>query len=90
MYPTLARMALDYLPIQGSASPSERAFSYSGLDDVARRNRIKTDLFCAIQILKGAYRNGRISASAEAAEHARKFFAAAEILEQEGDEEQEE
>ncbi|EIM79464.1 uncharacterized protein STEHIDRAFT_69435 [Stereum hirsutum FP-91666 SS1] len=85
-YPVLARMALDYLPIQGSASPSERAFSYSGLDDVARRNRINPVLFSALQILKGAYRNGRISASKEVAEQARKLFAAMDILEESDDE----
>ena len=34
-YPTLSRMACDYLAIQGSATPSERAFSGGGITGTA-------------------------------------------------------
>jgi hypothetical protein len=59
-------MARDYLPIQGSSTPSERAFSNASLTDSKHRNRLAPDTFEALQILKSAYRNGHLSASAEA------------------------
>ena len=59
-------MAQDYLPIQGSATPSERVFSNASLTDSKQRNRLAPDTFEALQILKSAYRNGHISAPAEA------------------------
>jgi len=65
-YPTLARMAQDYLPIQGSATPSERVFSNASLTDSKQHNRLAPDTFEALQILKSAYRNGHMSAPAEA------------------------
>ena len=68
-YPTLARMAQDYLPIQGSATPSERLFSNASLTDSKQRNRLTPDTFEALQILKSAYRNGHVSAPAEAEEY---------------------
>ena len=66
-YPTLSRMARDYLAIQGSATPSERAFSSGGITDQSRRNRLTPDIFEALQLLKSAYRNGHIQAATEAA-----------------------
>jgi hypothetical protein len=45
-------MALDYLPIQASAVPSERIFSSSAQTDTARRNRIKPILMESLQMLK--------------------------------------
>ncbi|KIJ99802.1 hypothetical protein K443DRAFT_132922 [Laccaria amethystina LaAM-08-1] len=57
-YPTLSRIAHDYLAIQGSSVLSEGSFS----------SRSLTDAFEALQILKRAYKNGLISASKEAAE----------------------
>ena len=45
-------MALDYLPIQASAVPSERIFSSSAQTDTARRNRIKLILMESLQMLK--------------------------------------
>ena len=45
-------MAMDYLPIQASAVPCERAFSSSSETDTKKRNRIKHKLFEALQILK--------------------------------------
>ena len=62
-YPILASMACDYLAVQGSATPSERAFSSAALTDTKRRNRLTPDIFEALQILKSAYWNGHISAS---------------------------
>ena len=45
-------MAMDYLPIQASAVPSERVFSSSAQTDTARRNRIKPILMESLQMLK--------------------------------------
>ena len=59
-------MAQDYLPIQGSSTPSEHAFSNASLTDSKHRNQLAPDTFEALQILKSAYRNGHLSASAEA------------------------
>jgi hypothetical protein len=64
-YPVLARMAKDYLAIQGSSVPSERAFSSAGLDKTLLRNRMKADLFEALQILRSAYKAGILSAQHE-------------------------
>ena len=68
-YPTLSRMAHDYLAIQGSAVPSEWAFSSGGLTATARRNRLSGEIFEALQILKSGYRNGHICASEQAKAH---------------------
>ncbi|KAG1838436.1 hypothetical protein DFJ58DRAFT_733810 [Suillus subalutaceus] len=54
-YPTLACIAQDYLPIQGSSVLSEQAFSSGGITST---------------VLKGAYRNGHLSAAVEAEGHA--------------------
>lgn len=66
-YPTLKRIARDYLPIQGSATPSERAFSSGGITGCSRRNSLLPEIFEGLQILKSAYRNGHISAVSQAA-----------------------
>lgn len=58
----------DYLAIQGSATPSERAFSSGGITGCARRNRLKPKVFESLQLLKSAYRNGHISATTQAAQ----------------------
>ena len=65
-YPTLSRMARDYLAIQGSAVPSERAFSSGGLTATARWNRLSGEIFEALHILKSGYQNGHICASEQA------------------------
>ena len=62
-------IARDYLAIQGSATPSERAFSSGGITDTARRNRLSPEAFEALQILKSAYRNGHVGAVHQAAQH---------------------
>lgn len=68
-YPTLSLIARDYLAIQGSSVASERAFSSGRLTGTYLRNRLKTDTFEALQILKSAFRNGILNASDEAAAH---------------------
>lgn len=66
-YPTLAKIAKDYLAIQGSAVSSEQAFSSSGITTTARRNRLLPETIEALQLLKSGYCEGHISAVAEAA-----------------------
>lgn len=51
-FPTIFRIALDYLPIQASSVPSERVFSSSAETDTVRRNRISPVLMEALQMLK--------------------------------------
>jgi hypothetical protein len=51
-YPTIFRMAMDYLPIQASAVPCERVFSSSAETDTKKRNRISPILMEALQMLK--------------------------------------
>jgi hypothetical protein len=68
-FPILAAMARDYLAIQGSATPSERAFSSGSLTDTKRRNRLSPALFEALQILKSAYHAGHIKAAEQAEGH---------------------
>jgi hAT family C-terminal dimerisation region len=77
-YPTLKRIAQDYLAIQGSATPSEHAFSSGGITDSACRNCLSTDLFGALQILKSAYCNGHIAAIHQAAHHVDALIASLE------------
>jgi hypothetical protein len=67
-------MACDYLAIQGSATPSERAFSSGGITGSASRNRLKGDTFEALQLLKSAYRSGHIGATEQAQKHAITVF----------------
>lgn len=70
-YPTLSRIARDYLPIQGSAVPSERAFSSGGItSSTLRRNLLAPSTFGALQLLKAAYKNAHISAVSEAQSYA--------------------
>jgi len=71
-------MARDYLAIQGSATPSERAFSGGGLTGTKCRNRLNADAFESIQLLKSAYRNGHISAADGATQHLDALIAALE------------
>jgi hypothetical protein len=62
-YPILASMAHDYLAVQGSATPSERAFSSAALTDTKQCNKLSPVIFEGLQILKSAYRSGHLSAS---------------------------
>jgi hAT family C-terminal dimerisation region len=74
-------MARDYLAIQGSSVPSERAFSSGGLSGTLLRNRLSPATFEALQILKSAYRNSHISASQEAEGHIQSYLEALAVLE---------
>jgi hypothetical protein len=51
-FPTIFRMALDYLPIQASAVPCEQAFSSSAETDTNRRNCVSPNLMEVLQIIK--------------------------------------
>ena len=65
-YPTVAQIAKDFLAIQGSAVPSERAFSSSALTATARHNHLLSETFSQLLLLKSAYCKGHISATNEA------------------------
>jgi hypothetical protein len=59
-------MACDYLPIQGSSTPSEHAFSNTSLTDSKQHNWLVPDMFKALQILKSGYCHGHMAALVEA------------------------
>lgn len=54
-------MALDYLAIQGSATPVERIWSSASETDTKRRNRLSPLRMEALQTLKSAYRRRRVA-----------------------------
>lgn len=54
-------MALDYLPIQASAVPSERVFSSGKETMTPRRNRTKPELMEALQITKFSLKKDRLN-----------------------------
>ena len=66
VYPVLRLMARDYLPIPASTCLAERSFSMSARTDDARRHQMGGEKFCALQRLRAAYRDGRLSAMNEA------------------------
>ena len=68
-YPTLSRLAHDYLAIQGSSVASERSFSSSGITDTLHRNCMDPLLFGRVQILKHAYKSHFIDARTDADAH---------------------
>ena len=68
-YPTLACMVRDYLAVQGSSVPSERAFSKGGLTGTLLRNQMLPETFEALQILKDSYGSGILVAGKEAASY---------------------
>jgi hypothetical protein len=82
-YPTLARIARDYLAIQGSSVPSERAFSSGGLTGTRLRGRLSPDIFEALQVLKSGYRNGHIGAAEQAEQHYKEIMEVLNVLEDE-------
>lgn len=67
-------MARDYLAIQGSATPSECAFSGGGITGTSNRNSLSVSTFEALQVLKSAYRNGHIAAADDAAKHLVNYY----------------
>ncbi|KIO22369.1 hypothetical protein M407DRAFT_118902 [Tulasnella calospora MUT 4182] len=52
-------MVIDYLAIQGSATPVERIWSRAGETDTKRRNRLSPTRLEALQFLKAGYRRRR-------------------------------
>jgi len=83
----MRRIARDYLAIQGSSTPSERAFSSGGITGTSRRNSLSTDVFEALQILKSAYRNQHIAAVHQAVGHVDALIAALDEVDYSSDEE---
>src|SRR5271168_5364039 len=61
MFPTIFRIAMDYLPIQASAVPCERVFLSSAETGTKKRNRIKPELMEALQILKFSLKKARLN-----------------------------
>jgi hAT family C-terminal dimerisation region len=59
-FPTVYRIALDYMPVQASAVPCERVFSSASETDTKRRNRLNPNLFEALQVMKFAMRRERL------------------------------
>jgi hypothetical protein len=68
------KIAQDYLVIQGSSVPSERAFSSGGLTNTKSRNPLSPETFEALQILKSCYKGGLIIVDEEVAAHEWKPF----------------
>ena len=68
-YPTISRIAKDYLVIQGSTVASEHSFSSGGHTGTARRNSLLPKTFEALQLLKSAYRQQHISATVHNIDH---------------------
>ncbi|KAF8239189.1 hypothetical protein L208DRAFT_1238543 [Tricholoma matsutake] len=64
------------LAIQGSATPSEHAFSSGGLTGTKYCNHLNGMVFESLQLLKSAYRNGHISAASDAKQHIDALIAA--------------
>jgi hAT family C-terminal dimerisation region len=57
-YPTIFVLAIDVIPIQGSAVPCERVFSSAKETMAARRSRISPELMKALQVLKFSIQKG--------------------------------
>ena len=60
VFPQLSRMAMDYLAIQGSATPVERVWSAASDTDTKKRNRLGSERLAALQFLKNVYRQLRV------------------------------
>jgi hypothetical protein len=59
LFPTIFRLALDILPIQGLAVPCERVFSSGKETTTLRRNKLSSELMEALQILKYSFKSGK-------------------------------
>ena len=84
-YPTLSHMARDYLAIQGSAVPSEHAFSSGALTSTACRNQLSGDIFEALQILKSGNQNGHITAAEQAKDRVAAYLEELAMLDYDSD-----
>ena len=60
MWPTIFWGALDYLPIQASAVPSERVFSSSTETDMNKRNHINPILIESLPMPKFPFKKARL------------------------------
>ena len=65
VYPTLARMAQDFLVIPGSSTVSEHQFSSAQHIGTDFQNRLSPCMFEAVQVLKGGYKSGVLTANTE-------------------------
>ena len=65
VYPTLSRMARDFLAIPGSSTASERQFSSARHIGTDFWNRLSLCMFEAVQVLKGGYKSGVLTANIE-------------------------
>ncbi|KIJ51993.1 hypothetical protein M422DRAFT_102688, partial [Sphaerobolus stellatus SS14] len=59
-YPQLFRMAMDYLPAQGSSVPAECVFSSSAETDTHCRNCLLPHLMEQVQMLKFMLRKAQL------------------------------
>jgi hAT family C-terminal dimerisation region len=64
VYPTLARIALDILPVQASSVPCERLFSAGKLVASDRRSRLGAERFEELQMLKFNWRQSLVDLAA--------------------------
>ncbi|KIJ44783.1 hypothetical protein M422DRAFT_104986, partial [Sphaerobolus stellatus SS14] len=58
-YPQLSLMAMDYIAIQGSATPVERVWSSAADTNSKKRKALTPDHLAALQHLKAVYRRQR-------------------------------
>jgi hypothetical protein len=63
IYPTLARIALDVLPVQASSVPCERLFSAGKEIADDRRARLGAERFEELQMLKFSWRDSQVDHS---------------------------
>lgn len=85
VYPTLAKMARDFLAIPGSSTASERQFSSARHIGTDFRNRLSPTMFEAVQVLKGGYRAGIMSAHLEISALAKELDCTVDELTFDGD-----
>jgi hypothetical protein len=74
-YPTLARMARDYLAVPASSTDSERVFSHAKLFGTDRRASLGCENFEAVQILRSALSSGLLTIEQMAQYRAQHAFA---------------
>lgn len=60
-FPTIFRIAVDYISVQATSVPAERVFSSAAETDTRRRNRISPHLFEALQMLKYSFKSDRLN-----------------------------
>ena len=63
-YPVLAQVTRDYLPVQGSSVPLERAFSSASLNDDMCHGKTSLEMFGTLQFVKKYYKDLRCQEAA--------------------------